>query len=84
MIYIIAASKISSFLFVRKRDSPYKSISLLTLLQKTQNRLKQILHYLYDQNDTEKNDGSAWGNLLYLQSPNYKNIGDSSGLKNYV
>ena len=59
MIYIITASKISSFLFVRKRDSPYKSISLLTLLQKTQNRLKQILHYLYDQNDTEKNDGSA-------------------------
>ena len=36
-IYIIVASKISLFLFVSKRESPYKSISLLTLSEKDSN-----------------------------------------------
>ena len=36
------------------------------------------------ENDNEKNDGSAGGNILYLQSPNYKNIRDSNSLENYV
>ena len=33
------------------------------------------------ENDNEKNDGSAGGNILYLQSPNYKNIRDSNSWK---
>ena len=33
-IYIIIASKIGLFLFASKRESPYKSISLLTLSEK--------------------------------------------------
>ena len=34
LIYIIVASKISLLLFVSKRESPYKGISLLTLSEK--------------------------------------------------
>ena len=34
LIYIIAASKISLFLFVSKRESPNKTIPLLTLSEK--------------------------------------------------
>ena len=34
LIYIMVASKISLFLFVSKRESPYKSISLSTLSEK--------------------------------------------------
>ena len=34
LIYNIVASKISLFLFVSKRESPYKSISLLILSEK--------------------------------------------------
>ena len=33
-IYIIVASKISLFLFELKRESPYKTMSLLTLSEK--------------------------------------------------
>ena len=34
LIYIIVASQISLFLFVSKRESPHKSIPLLTLSEK--------------------------------------------------
>ena len=36
------------------------------------------------QNDNEKNDGSTGVNVLYLQSPNYKNIKDSNSFENFV
>ena len=34
LIYIIVASKISLFLFLSKRETPYKSISLVTSSEK--------------------------------------------------
>ena len=82
MIYVVAASKIGLFSFVSKCESLYKSISLLTLSEK--DLKSSILDYFYDQNNTEKNDSSAVGNVLYLQSPSYNNKRNSNSLENYV
>ena len=82
LIYVVVVSKIGLFWFVSKCESLYKSISLLTLSEKDLNL--SILHYFYDQNNTDKNDSSAGVNVLYLQSPSYNNKRNSNSLENYV
>ena len=62
--------------FLSKREWPYRSA-----FSKTQNDHKQILHYSQDQYNVGRSDDSAEGNLLYLQSANYKNMNDSSSLE---
>ena len=82
LIYVVVVSKIGLFSFVLKCELLYKSISLLTLSEK--DLKSSILHYFYDQNNTEKNESSSGGNALYLQSPSYNNKRNSNSLENYV
>ena len=54
-----------------------------SITKQTQNHQKKILHYSSDQYHFGKNGSSARGDIMYLQSPNYKNRKDSSNLENY-
>ena len=76
------ASKINLFLFPSRRKSPYKSISFLTLSDKDTKFSKN--NFTLFIRSMQKSDGSAEGNAMYLQYPNYKNIDDSWSLENYV
>ena len=84
LIYVVVDSKISLFLFVSNRGSPYNSISLLSLSEKDSKFSKTDLTLFIRLIRCSKNIGSAEGNELYLQSLNYINIGDSNSLENYV
>ena len=69
-------------LFISKRGSPYKSTSFLAMSDKESKPSKIYFTLLI--RSIRRNDGSAEGNVLYLQFANYKNIKDLSSLENYV
>ena len=72
------------FLLLSNHESLYKSMPFYHCQKKPQNYQVQILHYSQDQNNVVKNDASATGNTMYLQSPNYKSIKGLCNFQNYV
>ena len=73
--------RLNSFLLLSKRESLYKSASVLSLSDKDS---KLWRTNFTNQNDIVKNDDNAVGNAIYLQPPNYKNIKGLYSFQNYV
>ena len=63
-------SKINLFLFPSRRESPYKSISFLTLSDKDSKFSKIDFTLFIRSMRNEKSDGRAEGNAMHLQFPN--------------